>query len=218
MLRAAFEARLGNEGLNLKTWASICGTRETAAALSGTLRGRYVNEYGFATVTGKAIAWLAEQLDGQPVTEAGAGNGYLAHELRSRGMAVRATEPTPPSEEDNKWFGTVREWTELERMDGVEAARTAGESALLWSWAPPDESCRRSLEAYEGSTIILIGDPSATGWEEAWDTLNSGWEERGNMPLPSFPGTWDRMAVYRRTERDLHNPVEHDTSNLGLWN
>lgn len=149
-----------------------------------------------------------------PLVECGAGMGYWAALLRSRGVDVMAYDAAPPGRSRNDFHRAGRPpWTEVRRASSVAAARRHGERTLLLCWPPygDDAASYDVLRAYRGDTLIYIGEPDegATGSVRFQRELGLNWTLTRAVALPRWPRLRDTLMVYRRnaerrplTERD----------------
>jgi hypothetical protein len=116
--------------------------------------------YSFAipddVVLGAIKAWSPHG-----VVEIGAGLGYWAWQLRSRGVDVAAYDVAPPPSEDNEWFAGQQPWSEVKRGD-ESAASAHPDRTLLIVWPtgrttwPGD-----AIEAFHrtgGATVVFVGE------------------------------------------------------------
>ena len=165
-----------------------------------------VRRYAFAIPTEAALSALERFA---PIVELGAGTGYWAHLLRSRGVDCLAFDTAPPDQLPNPHHFNAFTWTAVER-GGLEVLREHANRALLLCWPPyRDSFAARALTAYTGATLLYIGEPAGghTADDEFFAQLDRDWLPLHEVPLPNWPGTTDRLVVYQRLVRAV--PVEH---------
>jgi hypothetical protein len=156
-----------------------------------------VRRYAFAIPTEAALSVLARFA---PIVELGAGTGYWAHLLRQRGVDCLAFDTAPPDQSPNPHRFGAFTWTAVQR-GGIEVLRDHAKRALLLCWPPyRDPFAAHALTAYTGDILLYIGE--AAGGHTADDSffaqLQREWLPLQEVPLPNWPGTADRLVVYRR--------------------
>lgn len=149
-----------------------------------------------------------------PLVESGAGMGYWAAHLQSRGVDVVAYDVDPPgSGAANEFHPTDHPpWTTVHRATGPTAVRRHPDRTLFLCWPPleHDAAGYGAVRAYRGETLLYVGDPGGgTGTVRLHRELARNWTVVDEVPLPRWPRLVDRLTVYRRnperlpiTERD----------------
>src|SRR5258708_18456335 len=162
----------------------------------GSFRERLIDHFSFAVPSPEALDLIAKNA---PILEIGAGTGYWAWCLRQMGVDVVATDLFPPQthpvtlEKDancNHWFAVY--WTDIERLDAVKAVLQHPNRSLLLVWPYMDKMAERALRAYQGDTIIYVGegDGGATTKDKIPQML-SKWECVETQIIPQWPGVHD---------------------------
>jgi len=160
--------------------------------------------FSWAIPTEPALAVLAKYA---PLVECGAGTGYWAALLRSRGVDALAYDLAPPGRGTrNEFHRRGRQpWTEVQRASAAAAARRHGERTLVLCWPPYEEDAASygALRAYRGDVVVHIGerDEGATGSVRFHRELRLNWTLAEELELPHWPGLRDRLMVYRRNAR-----------------
>jgi hypothetical protein len=156
-----------------------------------------VRRYAFAIPTEAALLVLARFA---PIVELGAGTGYWAHLLRRRGVDCLAFDAAPPDQGPNPHRFKALTWTAV-LQGGLEVLRDHADRALLLCWPPyRDPFAARALTAYAGARFLYIGEPAGghTADDAFFAQLERDWLSMQEVALPNWPGTADRLVVYRR--------------------
>jgi hypothetical protein len=156
--------------------------------------------FAWAIPTEEALEALSEHA---PLLDAGAGMGYWAALLRSRGVEVFAYDLVPPgSGATNEFHPTVRApWTDVRQGSAVSAVRRHPGRTLVLCWPPYDDDAASyaPLRAYDGDVVVYIGEPGgASGSIRFHRELELNWTTVGEIDLPHWPRLNDRVHVYRR--------------------
>jgi hypothetical protein len=163
-------------------------------------RAACVRRYAFGVPTRAALEAIARYA---PIIELGAGTGYWAYLLRRRGVDCAVYDLFPPdraAENPNRFLPFT--WTRVEQ-GGID--RLAGEDhrSLFLCWPSlADPFAADALEAYAGQTLVYVGEGVGghTADETFFVCLAREWQEIESIALPNWPGTSDRLVVYRRRE------------------
>lgn len=156
-----------------------------------------VRRYAFAIPTDAALTTLAHYA---PIVELGAGTGYWAFLLRSRGVDCVAYDSAPPDRVPNPNRFRPLTWTRVEQGD-VDTLAAHADRALFLCWPSyRDPFASRALAAYAGTTLLYIGEPPGghTADDAFFAQLERGWVCVEQVALPNWPGTHDALTVYRR--------------------
>jgi hypothetical protein len=154
--------------------------------------------YAFAIPTDEALALIASF---GPVVEIGAGTGYWAMLLRSRGCDVLAYDELGAAWEG--WFPAGTTYTEVEKGDVDKAAEHADRTLLL-VWPPyASTMVLDALTAYReagGRRLIYVGEPhgGCTGDDGFHEALDADWAETHKLTIPQWLEISDYLAVYER--------------------
>ena len=188
---------LNEHAENREDWYRAAARRPSASAMR-RLRDSFTRTYGFPVITPEAVQALKGLLQGRPVLEVGAGNGYLAYRLQQAGVEVLPTDAHPLPE--NPYDLGSQEHTTILQADAAEALAEFPEMALLWSWPCPDDASGEALQSFQGETLIYIGEQYAgsTGGELFHQILDQEFEPVEFINIPSFPDIHDSIGIYRR--------------------
>lgn len=150
-------------------------------------RFEFIEKYGFPVLTREAVERAAAE---GPLLDAGAGKGYQTHELRRAGADVLAVDISVPDDA----------WTDVTEADALDIARETDRTLFL-AWPPRDADFGRELlAAYNGDTVVYVGeprdaDPANDGMHEI---LETEFRLVDTVSLPSWPGIDDDLYVYER--------------------
>ena len=198
--RNDWERDLAGHGRSPENWLAEKARELTDQLAKTALRREHVYRHGFPVVTGAAIDWMRSQTGAPPLLEIGAGNGYLAMEMNSRGATVHPTDPHPVWDAAGHRVDMAPvNGMEIENCDGLTALQRYPEHNILWSW--PDENgayTAEVLRACEGRNLVYIGEPQggATGTAEFHEILNTRWKPNGKFQIPTFPLLNDQIVIY----------------------
>lgn len=134
-----------------------------------------------------------------PLVEMGAGTGYWAHQLRTRGTDVLAFDRAPPDRaEPNRYHEKTPTWSEVLPGDHTELSAHS-DRALFLCWPPLFSALGDSLMFYRGNTVACIGDG---GHRTArLRHLNDQFGQVAVFPvhaLDPFPGIAATLSIWRR--------------------
>jgi hypothetical protein len=156
-----------------------------------------VRRYAFAVPNEAALQTVARYA---PIVELGAGTGYWTYLLRLRGVDCLAYDRAPPDRLLNPNMFRPLTWTHVEDGDvGVLMAHAERALFLCWpSYRDPFAAC--ALATYRGATLIYVGEPAGghTADDDFFTLLARDWRAVEQVVLPNWPGTRDRLTVYRR--------------------
>lgn len=161
------------------------------------IRNDFLQKFGFAICTGKAIKAISAFA---PIVEVGAGCGYWSYELRKAGVDVIATEPNP----GQKWNEKMEPWpiwTEMEKLDGVEAVQKYPTRNLLTVWPSYDDPwAQYTLQKFTADYVLYIGEGhgGCTADDGFHKLLDKDFEEAEYVEIPQFFGIHDSLQIYRR--------------------
>jgi len=160
-------------------------------------RRDFIKKYGFPIITQELIDYLVGL--GRPFVDAGAGTGYLAHELRLAGADVLAMDVELG---DDCRYGFRRRWIDdIIYADAVYAIPAHGQRVLILSWPCYNVPWSQNVLAqYTGDTVVYIGEHwwGCTGTDAFHRLLDSDWELVREIAIPQWDGIYDRVYVYRR--------------------
>lgn len=205
--------------------------RDHPALSSSTFRvsdGRYVfwrswftSVFAWAIPSPKALDFIAETLDGRPLVEIGAGNGYWAWCLAQMGVDVVAYDRSPFGS-PRSWFGGERfierqmSWADQQREffpvqeGGPKVLRDHGDRVLFMCWPPYQGSmAAEALKAYGGDTCIFIGewDGGCNADEEFWSMVRDGrtddiWDDEADEYVST-----DAQIAPQSWRLETHQPI-----------
>ena len=134
-----------------------------------------------------------------PILELGAGLGYWARLLRSRGVDVLAYDRVP-SGKQNPFHQEGKHWTEVLEGGPGMAARYPKRTLFL-CWPPYNTKFARDcLAVYKGNTLIYVGESNGgcTGDRKFFRLLSDEWKEVKILDLPQWSSIHDYFGVYVR--------------------
>jgi hypothetical protein len=155
-----------------------------------------VQVFAFAIPNEQALSKIAEY---GPVLEVGAGTGYWAALLRSRGIDVIAVDLYPVEARSGSALFKRTFTTVLEADEGV--VRQYPERTLLLTWPPGyNPMPQRALEFYRGSHVIYIGEGEfgCTADEPFHRLLERDWKLIDSLDIPHWKKSNDWLQVYER--------------------
>ncbi|WP_028479106.1 hypothetical protein [Nocardia sp. CNY236] len=141
--------------------------------------------YAYAVPSAETIEWAATFSGGHTVVELGAGRGYWARLLASRGLEVQAFDSEPPDTIANPSFpvasGQRDVWYPVEGLEQFGSVLD-GDSVLFLCWPPGwgDPMASEALKLFEsrgGRRLIYVGEPKGgkTGDDAFFDRLSDAW-------------------------------------------
>lgn len=184
----------------LEEWASARAL-PVGEANRQQIRTHLTRKYAFGVPGAEALECLARYA---PIVEMGAGIGYWARCLRERGVDVVAYDEMGDSW--RAWFRKAPErgepvlWTEV-RQGRPEVLAQHADRTLLLCWPDPWSGFdARSLLAYRGKRLALVGEPSEAGpGSEAFrELLARDWRPIDQAPVPRWHRSDDHLVVYGR--------------------
>ena len=153
--------------------------------------------FGFGVLDAGAVEVLRPYA---PLVEVGAGSGYWAYELESRGIDIIPTEKiVDPAE--HPWG---RVWRTPEELEAQAAVAKYPDRTLLMVW--PDhreEWSGKALAAYGGEYFLYAGEVTGgcTGSRRLHSLLDEEWERLTCYEIPRFTRIKDTLGVFRRRAR-----------------
>lgn len=149
------------------------------------------------------ISQLVRDSGANGVVDMASGNGYWTYMLRRMNLAVVAVD-NMASEYRSMWI------EDTVKTDGVEYLKKndGGKSKVLLMvyLVTAGNFTKRLLQAYQGSTIVMVGTQNAnryTGFadrttEEYFEKEMPGWELTCRVPMPSFAGKDEGLFVWKK--------------------
>lgn len=165
-------------------------------------RHEMVRKWAWAIPSPDVLALIVRTLNGQGVVEIGAGTGYWAWQLTQLGVSVVAYDHEPPDQGNNYYHGRRDTFYPVIKAT-AEVAGAHPDRALFLCWPPYDEPMAAdALRAYQGNTVIYIGEGSSgcTGDEEFHNMLEKEWDtpKGGACPMVQWWGLHDWITIYHR--------------------
>jgi len=165
-----------------------------------TLKLRFAccDMYAWAVPNEEALAVLREH---SPLIEIGAGRGYWAALASSAGADILAFDPNPPSSSGvNPWHRQPGTYFLVQKAD-LEIAKQHPDRALFLCWPPfSTDVALRALRAYEGKTVIYVGDEGHdAGTPAFYSELAAHFSKVRVVEIPRWPGIRDRLEVWQRS-------------------
>lgn len=171
------------------------GTFDAVNLINHTMaREAFTALFGFA-----AIVWetIDDILPHGPFIEVGAGTGYLARLLATRGADVLATDTL-----DADYGFMCGKWFDVVKMEAVEAVSRNPDRTVIMSWPCMGEDWSAQVldTMVLGQKVLHIGEGrrGCTGCLRLYDVLDEQFETLTCPRLPRFNGIHDQATIYRR--------------------
>lgn len=170
------------------------------------VRQEFIQEFGFAVLTGKEIELLRKFA---PILELGSGTGYWAYELRKAGVEIVATDPYPVTRKvegserkKHNRYSFQRTWTNIEMLDGIQAIRRYPQyRTLMLVWPNYNHSwAANALSWFKGEHVIYVGGGGGgrTADDRFHQLLERDWSQIEEVAIPQFYGLHDRLMIFKR--------------------
>lgn len=179
-------------------------------------RRRFMREYGWGVPTPNAIAAIRDFVGDRELLEIGAGNGLWAYLLSTSGISVTATDDyswaaPPPGVKSRPPSGfpvDAGRFFPVHQLDATGAVTSfAGHNALLLCWPPYGRSMAFSaLVAFQGDSVVYIGDKGCTGDLAFHNELDLHWLCQDLVQIPTWPGIHDAVYLYKRKVENWKPP------------
>ena len=152
--------------------------------------------YSFAIPDEEALDTLTRLA---PIVEIGAGSGYWAAMLRSRGVEISAYDEAPVGSGKENGFGVKRSWTDVS-VGGPEKLVDYPDCTLFLCWPPYKEPMALDcLKHWKGKNLVVVGeDQGCTGCPDFARQISQEFNCVKKVFIPKWPGFHDYMSVYRR--------------------
>lgn len=185
--------------------------------------------FAFAVPNAAALNELAAL---SPIVEIGAGTGYWASLLRSKGVDVVAYDSAPPSSEEsasasfsgrrkskkqkaaamNEYHGASAQFTEVLR-GGADVLGSASDAAqtLFLCYPPPAEAMAFDcLSAFQGTRVVYVGEWHGLTADARFERLlASRFALSKRVALPNFANQACEMTIWERYAAPLHKAGHH---------
>ena len=146
---------------------------------------------------------VKEFAKGREVIDLGSGNGYWTYMLRRLGVVVYAVDNLQSSWR-TLWIGD----TIVKDGDKwLKEEKGAAEKVLLLVYPIVGSDFTKTvIDAYEGTTVVVVGTQNRNGYtsfkdrtiDEWMKEKKEGWEKRVQIPLPSFAGKDEALFVFEK--------------------
>jgi hypothetical protein len=162
------------------------------------VRSKLCKQFAWAIPCECAISEIAVY---EPLLEIGAGTGYWASLLRSRGIDILACDIAPPNLIEN-YYHVKMNYTEVltggpEILDShaLHNGRT-----LMLCWPPySDPMAYDCLRRYQGKYVIYIGEYQGCCAEgQFFELLEKNYKEVKTVEIPKFDSIHDYLTVFQR--------------------
>ena len=160
------------------------------------IRDICVNLQGFSIVTKNVAKELAAYIGDRKCLEIMAGLGAWSYALKQEGVDIISTDLKV---ETNSTFALGREWTEVEKLDCVEAIKKYNRSVVICSWprygSPFVEATKQLLNTPEAEMIhIGEGYGGCCLKEKEWDEIEKNFDvEYLSIHLQNWEGMHDSV-------------------------
>uniref|UniRef100_A0A7S2JJF5 Uncharacterized protein n=1 Tax=Haptolina brevifila TaxID=156173 RepID=A0A7S2JJF5_9EUKA len=148
-----------------------------------------------------------------PVMEIGAGSGYWGLMLKANGVECVLYDKQPAARDTMSSSGYYRAWTEVAKGTHEKAAAHPTHALMLvWPFfhedALPDSKDAwdlKALNAYEGSTVIHVGELAEQADNQTTSTsfkrrLAEEFTLAQTVDLPNWPYSYDNLTIWTRRE------------------
>jgi len=173
------------------------GCLQDSAVDAGVAVLMLAQRYAYVVPSEPALAMLSEL---GPLIEIGAGTGYWARQLRSRGVDVVALDQAPvDGERTNRYHPASLPWTLVEQGDQTALPGHA-DRGLFLCWPPLFSSLGDCLTYYCGDTVAYIGDGGCR--TTSVDQLDEAFTKVATAPvraLDPHPGIRPQLTIWKRT-------------------
>jgi hypothetical protein len=154
--------------------------------------------YAYAVPTDLALETIQKY---GPIVEIGAGTGYWARLLKSKGISVAAYDsvPTTTEGEQNEYHANVPPFFPVIRS-GVQVVRKTATSSLFLCFPPPEDTMAfEAVKLYSGQYVIHVGEwEGFTGSAEFEKYLYSNFQLLERVELPNWQDTSYDLTVWQR--------------------
>ena len=154
--------------------------------------------YSYVLPDDSALSILARV---SPLIELGAGTGYWALQLRTRGVDIVAVDQAPPGgQRVNRYHPEALTWTDVITGDAT-LLTDYPDRTLFLCWPPLFSSLGDCLANYGGDTVALIGDgghrtAALSGLNAAFTRI----ELHAVRSLDPMPGVPASLSIWRRAQ------------------
>jgi hypothetical protein len=169
-------------GVDINEWT------ERSLSQAGPRRS-FIAFYGWSVPDRPSVARIRELAGDRAVLEVCAGNGLWTRLLRGAGLNIAATDAAPVA---------AATLVPVEALDAEAAVRAHPEcAALMLSWPPfRNDAAFRALRAFAGDLLVYAGDDRFCGDGQFRALVERAWRLEEQLPLPSWPGLDDAVAIY----------------------
>lgn len=213
------------DDLHLRFGESYPTTFEEVDGVLIPHRSRVTSRWTWAIPSPAVLEFFVKTLDGRPVVELGAGNGYWAWMLSQYGIDVNAYD-IAPLEDEESWFktslmtehgwdaGVKAEKFHLVKRGSVEvlAEPENADRVLFLCWPNYNtDFAYEAVKAFRGDTVIYIGEGAGgCNADDQFFALMTGedyrWSSDDEPPLPDQE--WEEVAFQSMTQwAGMHDNV-----------
>jgi hypothetical protein len=164
------------------------------------LRNNFVRQFSWAIPTPNVVRKICDATVGKKIIEVGAGTGLWAKLLKLSGSEIIATDSFESHgyREDNTYLPVHN----LEAVAAIEQNRDCDVLMLIWP-AYDTDMAERALKAFNGSTVIYIGEGygGCNANDEFFDELQQNFEElrsHDDIYVPTWFGIHDGLEIHQR--------------------
>lgn len=153
------------------------------------LRQELCTRYAWAVPTEAVLSAIGQH---GPIAEMGAGTGYWAHLLRSRGVEVEAFDTFP--KDDPRW--------DKPKLGTHEILKSYPSHSLLLCWPPFRSSMAADcLNAFSGQMLIYVGEAEGgcTADDDFFGIVREEFSLRKKIEILNWPNIHDAVWLYQRS-------------------
>ena len=155
--------------------------------------------FAYAVPTPLALDTIAEY---GPIVEIGAGTGYWANLLRSRGVKVAAFDsvPTTIAGEQNEFHSNVPPFYDVLKAGTAAVRKYSGDHSLFLCFPPPDDTMALdALRLFTGRYVIHVGEwEGFTGSLDFETQLFQNFALIRRVELPNWQDTCCDLTIWER--------------------
>lgn len=162
--------------------------------------------YAYAVPNSTALNALCQL---SPLIEIGAGTGYWARLLKSRGADILALDIAPTNTSPNVYHGSAPSHGKVKHGGASELFKHSTRSLFLCYPPPNNPMALSCLEAYHGLRVAVVGEVDGdTGTTAFLRALVDQFTLERKVPLPNFGDTVYELTIWQR-RANSESPRKH---------